>query len=70
MIKLVCMDKRDIVINANLIEQVEAVPETVITLTSGRKVIVKDTVEEVLRKAAEYHRYIHRVSKSIPDEVS
>ena len=31
-------------INAELIETVEETPDTVITLTSGKKIIVKDSI--------------------------
>jgi flagellar protein FlbD len=38
------------VINAELIEMIETTPETLITLTTGKKVVVKETVEEVVEK--------------------
>jgi len=47
-----------LVINAELIECVEATPDTVITLTTGRKLIVKDTLEQVVDSVVEYRRRI------------
>lgn len=44
------------VLNAHLIVTVEASPDTVITLVNGQKFVVKDPVEEVVRKAIEYRR--------------
>ena len=38
------------VFNAELIEMIETTPETLITLTTGKKVVVKETVEEVVEK--------------------
>jgi flagellar protein FlbD len=46
----------DLVINAELIETVEATPNTVITLTTGHKHIVQETQDEVIRKVIEYKR--------------
>ncbi len=54
MIKLTRLDDTEIVLNANLIEYVEATPDTVITMTTGRKYIVKESVDEVIKKAEEF----------------
>lgn len=56
MIKLTTLDNKEIALNAELIERVESVPETVITLVSGKKVLVRDTVDEVIAKVVEYRR--------------
>jgi flagellar protein FlbD len=55
-IKLTTLDNKEIALNAELIERVESVPETVITLVSGKKVLVRDTVDEVIAKVVEYRR--------------
>ncbi len=54
MIKLTRLDDTEIVLNANLIEYIEATPDTVITMTTGRKYIVKENVDEVIKKAEEF----------------
>lgn len=54
MIKLTRLDDTEIVINANLIEYIEATPDTVITMTTGRKYIVKESVDEVIEKAEKF----------------
>ena len=48
------------VINADLVETIESAPDTIVTLTTGRKIIVKDTVEEVIERAMAYKSAIHR----------
>ncbi len=58
MVKLTSMDGRVIVLNAYLIEKVESVPETVITLTSGKKYIVRETVDEVIHMVIQFHKSI------------
>ena len=68
-IKLTTMDKRTIVINASLIEKVENMPETVITLTSGKKIIVLDSMDEVIDKALAYQSMILKRANTFPGEV-
>lgn len=58
MIKVNRLDQSEVVINADLIELVEATPDTVITLTTGKKMLVKDGVEEVIHKVIDYKRAI------------
>ena len=53
MIEVTRMDGRPILINENLIETVEANPDTVIIMTNGRKIIVQDTVTDILNKCNE-----------------
>jgi flagellar protein FlbD len=48
----------EFVINANLIETIEANPDTVISLTTDRKFIVKETVPEVLILIKNYHKEV------------
>ncbi len=43
------LDTRKILINADLIETVEATPDTVIIMMSGRKLIVKEKPEEIFQ---------------------
>jgi flagellar protein FlbD len=50
----------ELVVNAELIETVEATPDTVITLTTGHKVIVQESVDEVIRLVVAYKRLIHQ----------
>jgi flagellar protein FlbD len=46
-------------VNADLIESLEATPDTVVTLTSGNKLIVRDRLEEIQDKIIDYKRKIH-----------
>ena len=45
-----------IYINAELIQTVESTPDTVITLASNKKLIVKDTAQEIAERFIEYRR--------------
>ncbi len=48
-------------INAELIQVVEATPDTIISLTTGAKVVVKDDAEDVIKRIIEYKQLIHVV---------
>lgn len=60
MIKVKKINGEEIVINAELIETVEARPDTTISLATGNKIIVKDTVSEVIEKIMEYRRLVNQ----------
>ena len=43
------------IVNADQIETIETTPDTVITVTSGRKYVVRESVDEVLSLVSTYH---------------
>ena len=47
MIDVTRIDGRELTVNADLIETVDEVPDTVITLTTGKKIIVKESRQKV-----------------------
>ena len=49
-------ERRACVLNADLIETVEATPDTIVTLTSGKKLIVNESPEEVIALVVEFRR--------------
>ena len=56
MIKLSRLNGFEIVVNAELIEWIEANPDTTITLATGSKIIVRNSVDEVIAKINEYRK--------------
>ena len=48
-----------LVLNSDLIEQVETTPDTVITLTTGHKVMVLESADEVVRRVVAFRREIY-----------
>jgi len=46
-------------INAELIRSIEHTPDTVITLTSDYKIIVRDTAEQILERIIAYQQNVH-----------
>ena len=58
MIRLSRLNKESFIVNCDLIEFVEETPNTVISMASGRKVVVNESCEEVVRLVIEYKRRI------------
>ena len=56
MVKLTRLNQNQIVINAEMIEFVEAIPDTIVTLASGKKLMVTESVDEVIDKVIAYRR--------------
>jgi flagellar protein FlbD len=54
MIKVTRLDESALVINADLIELVESIPETMICLTTGKKIMVKETVDDIIERVARF----------------
>ena len=59
MIKLTKTNGTVITVNAWIIEQVEEVPDTVITLTNGKKLFVKESMEEVTYLSLHFFQHIN-----------
>jgi len=57
---LVGTKKGAFVINADKIRYVEATPDTVICCDHGEKMMVKESLHEVMRKAIDYARVIRK----------
>ncbi len=55
--------KDELVLNSDLIETIEETPDTVITLTSGRKLIVEETSKDIIRKVIEFRRELGKFAR-------
>ncbi len=56
MIRVTRINDSELVINADLIEFVEAIPDTMISLTTGKKIMVKESTDEIIARVAEFRR--------------
>jgi flagellar protein FlbD len=56
MIKLTRLDGEAFLLNAELIKYVEQRPDTFVTLTTNDRLVVAESVEEVLRLTIDYQR--------------
>ena len=58
MIRLFRLNGALIVLNADLIETVESTPDTVITLSTGKKFVVTNSLEDVIDQIIQYKHKI------------
>jgi flagellar protein FlbD len=56
MIKVHRLNGKEFVVNSELIVFVEATPDTVITLTTGDKIMVRDSMDDVMTAIGQYKR--------------
>ena len=58
MIKLIKLNGEPFTLNALLIEQVQSLPDTTITLINGKKIVVQTPQEEVVQLMTNYYKDI------------
>ncbi|ACD23716.1 endoflagellar protein [Clostridium botulinum] len=58
MIELTGMNNKSFILNDDHIEKIEEVPETLITLSNGKKYIVIESVDEIKFKILKYKKEI------------
>jgi flagellar protein FlbD len=56
MIKVTRLNGQLIVLNADLIEFVEEIPDTIISLTTGKKIMVQENAEQIIEKVIAFKR--------------
>ena len=58
MIRLTRLNHAPMVLNSDLIEHIDVTPDTVVTLTTGQILRVRETAEEVVQRIVEFRRRI------------
>jgi flagellar protein FlbD len=58
MIHLTRLNHLPMVLNSDLIEHIEVTPDTVITLTTGEKIMVLESVEQIVERIVRFRRSI------------
>jgi flagellar protein FlbD len=64
MIRVTKLNDDEIVINDDLIEFIETTPDTIISLTDGKKIMVKETPDEIIERVAAFRRMASRIEGS------
>ncbi len=62
MIDVTKMNNISITINDDLIETIEETPDTVITLTTGKKIIVKESRLEIINLVKTYKKELYKMN--------
>ena len=58
MIYVTRLNHTPVVLNCDLIEHIETTPDTVISLTTGQKLMVLESAEEIIGRVVQYRRMI------------
>lgn len=58
MIKLTGLNKKEFILNAEVIEKIEEVPDTLITLINGKRYLVLESTEVIIEKVLKYKKKI------------
>lgn len=66
MIRITRLDGKEAVVNDDLVLFVEDTPDTVLTFTTGERVVVREPVDEILERAARWKRRIHTGLEVLP----
>lgn len=56
MIKVTRLNETGLVVNADLIEFVESSPDTILSLTTGKKIMVLESVDQIIERVAAFKR--------------
>lgn len=59
MIVLTKINKAQIAVNSDLIQYIEETPDTVITMTNNEKVVVHESMKDIIHKVVHYRRQIN-----------
>jgi len=56
MITVTKLNDQQIIVNADLIEFIEPTPDTMISTTTGKKIFVKESVDEIIQRVVLYKK--------------
>lgn len=60
MIKVSRLNGKEFLLNCEMIKTIESTPDTIITLASGEKLMVREPVDEVLRRTVQYRQMLNQ----------
>ncbi|MBU0518136.1 flagellar FlbD family protein [bacterium] len=60
MIELTKLNGSKLVINSDLIEYIEALPDSLITMTTGMKIMVKENIPEIVSGVVEFRKRVRQ----------
>jgi flagellar protein FlbD len=60
MIRVTRLDGSAVVVNVDLVQWIEQTPDTVLSLVSGEKLLVRESPEQLVASAIEFKRAVHQ----------
>ncbi|QPC46351.1 flagellar FlbD family protein [Mangrovibacillus cuniculi] len=70
MIQVTRLNGSNFTINALYIETMESFPDTTITLTNGKKFVVKESRKEVEQRCVEFYQSIHTLGRLTRERIA
>ncbi len=70
MIELTSLSGSSFVLNSNLIETIETIPETKVTLTNGKYFLVGEEKEEIIQRIIDYNRQVFLDTVKLTEKIS
>ncbi len=67
MIYITKLNDEEVVVNCDLIEVIEETPNTIITLTTGKKIIAKESTKEIIEKIIRYKTHLSKILSEAND---
>ena len=61
MLILTKINQAQIAVNPDLIQYIEETADTVITMTNDEKVVVKESIAEIIEKVVSFRRYVNNL---------
>ena len=68
MIKLTKLNKTQFILNCELIETIESTPDSVVTLTNGKKYVVLEEVDEIIDKIILFKKQLYNIYNTYTKE--
>jgi flagellar protein FlbD len=65
-IRVTRLNGKEFVLNCELIKFIEATPDTIVTLESGEKFMVRESVDDLIERTVRYRQRIYRDSPGSP----
>lgn len=66
-IKVTRLNGEEFYVNSDLIEFIEKTPDTVLTLTTGRKIVVKEDIPEIIKRITVFRGTLVRASLNLEE---
>lgn len=58
MIRVTRLDDSELIVNSDMIEFIEQTPDTIVTLTDGKKILTKQTPDELIRRIVAFRQRV------------
>ena len=69
MIQVKRLDGQEMILNAELIFSIQKTPDTLISFTTGERLMVKESLEDILSKVIDSRRHINAPLPHVVEEV-